>query len=96
MIKQWWIRLGLQLPIQHMAHSNAHTLDLNAYWTDETLAVASRVEYYDLTFNHCELSPFLQSHRTQLEKNFGRNLDFELARIDILDFEDMLIQKRPI
>jgi rhamnogalacturonan hydrolase len=35
-----------------MGHTNAYTLDINAYWTDETLAAGNGVEYYDLTFNH--------------------------------------------
>jgi rhamnogalacturonan hydrolase len=36
-----------------MGRTNAYTLDVNAYWTDETLAAGDGVEYYDLTFNHC-------------------------------------------
>ena len=35
-----------------MGHTNAYTLDLNAYWTDETLAAGSGVQYTDLSFNH--------------------------------------------
>lgn len=35
-----------------MGHTNAYTLDLNAYWTNETLAAGNGVEYYGLTFNH--------------------------------------------
>ncbi|CZR61350.1 probable rhamnogalacturonase A precursor [Phialocephala subalpina] len=35
-----------------MGHTNAYTLDVNAYWTDETLAAGNGVEYYDLTFDH--------------------------------------------
>ncbi|KUJ19449.1 glycoside hydrolase family 28 protein [Mollisia scopiformis] len=35
-----------------MGHTNAYTLDVNAYWTDETLAAGDGVEYYDLSFEH--------------------------------------------
>jgi rhamnogalacturonan hydrolase len=35
-----------------MGHTNAYTLDINAYWTDETLAAGNGVEYYDLSFEH--------------------------------------------
>jgi rhamnogalacturonan hydrolase len=35
-----------------IGHSNAYSLDLNAYWTDETLAAGDGVLYTDLTFNN--------------------------------------------
>jgi rhamnogalacturonan hydrolase len=35
-----------------MGHDNAYTLDLNAYWSDETTAAGNGVSYYDLVFNH--------------------------------------------
>lgn len=35
-----------------IGHSNAYTLDLDGYWSSQSVAAGNGVQYYDLTFNH--------------------------------------------
>jgi rhamnogalacturonan hydrolase len=35
-----------------MGHSNAYTLDIDGYWSSETIAAGDGVTFYDITFDH--------------------------------------------
>jgi rhamnogalacturonan hydrolase len=35
-----------------MGHANAYSLDINAFWSDETTAAGNGVQYENITFSH--------------------------------------------